>query len=85
MVGTHDDATAGDGNQACKFRAIALQFTDSRMTATEVLSAGLYYGVSLLTTVCTVLLVPFTALCTTFLAVMAVFFATFLAVRTGPA
>jgi hypothetical protein len=43
------------------------------------------YGVSVSTTVCTALVVPFTALCATFLAVFAVLFATFLAVRTGPA
>ena len=43
------------------------------------------YGVKVLTTVCTALLVPFTVLCATFFAVIAVFFATFLAVRTGPA
>jgi hypothetical protein len=43
------------------------------------------YGVSVSTTVCTALRVPFTALCATFLAVLAVLFATFLAVRTGPA
>jgi hypothetical protein len=43
------------------------------------------YGVNVLTTVCTALLVPFTALCATFFAVIAVLFATFLAVRTGPA
>lgn len=43
------------------------------------------YGVSVSTTVCTALLVPFTVLCATFLAVFAVLFATFLAVRTGPA
>jgi hypothetical protein len=43
------------------------------------------YGVNVLTTVCTALLVPFTALCATFFAVIAVPFATFLAVRTGPA
>ena len=43
------------------------------------------YGVNILTTVCTALLVPFTVLCATFFAVIAVSFATFLAVRTGPA
>src|SRR5205809_4592403 len=43
------------------------------------------YGVNVLTTVCTALLVPFTALCATFLVVIAVFFPAFLAVRTGPA
>jgi hypothetical protein len=43
------------------------------------------YGVTLFTTVCTALRVPFTVLWATFLAVIAVFFATFLAVRTGPA
>ena len=46
---------------------------------------GCDYGVNVLTTVCTALLVPLTALCATFLAVIAVLFATFLAVRTGPA
>ena len=43
------------------------------------------YGVTLLTTVCTALRVPFTVLCATFFAVITVLFATFLAVRTGPA
>ena len=43
------------------------------------------YGVNILTTVCTALLVPFTVLCATFLAVIAVSFATCRAVRTGPA
>ena len=46
---------------------------------------GLDYRVTLSTTVCTALLVPFTVLCATFFAVITVFFATFLAVRTGPA
>ena len=45
----------------------------------------LAYRVTLSTTVCTALLVPFTVLCATFFAVIAVLFATFLAVRTGPA
>src|SRR5438552_17903437 len=49
-------------------------------------STGLLdYGVNVLTTVCTALLVPFTVLCATFFAVIAVLFATFLAVRTGTA
>src|SRR6187455_3582182 len=43
------------------------------------------YGVTVWTTVCTALLVPFTVLWATFFAVIAVFLATFLAVRTGPA
>ena len=51
----------------------------------EFQAPGFDYGVNVLTTVCTALLVPFTALCATFLAVIAVLFATFLAVRTGPA
>jgi len=60
------------------------------MTAAKALpesqaTPGLDYGVNVLTTVCTALLVPFTVLCATFLAVIAVFFATVLAVRTGPA
>ena len=71
------------------FRLIALHLIDSRMTAAKALpesqALGFDYGVTLLTTVCTALLVPFTALCATFLAVIAVLFATFLAVRTGPA
>ena len=46
---------------------------------------GFDYGVTVLTTVCTALLVPLTVLCATFFAVIAVPFATFLAVRTGPA
>jgi hypothetical protein len=52
--------------------------------STTVLKASTY-GVNVLTTVCTALLVPFTVLCATFFAVIAVPFATFLAVRTGPA
>src|SRR5439155_14103214 len=43
------------------------------------------YRVSVSTTVCTALLVPFTTLCPTFLAVTAVLFATLAAVWTGPA
>jgi xanthine/uracil/vitamin C permease (AzgA family) len=43
------------------------------------------YGVNMLTTVCTALLVPFTVLCATFFAVIAVSLATCRAVRTGPA
>jgi hypothetical protein len=70
-------------------RLIALHLIDSRMAAAKALpefqAPGFDYGVNVLTTVCTALLVPFTALCATFLAVIAVFFATFLAVRTGPA
>jgi len=71
------------------FRLIALHLIDSRMVAAKTLpesqAPGFDYGVNVLTTVCTALLVPFTVLCATFLAVIAVFFATFLAVRTGPA
>ena len=43
------------------------------------------YRVSVPTTVCTALLVPFTTLCPTFLAVSAVLFVTLAAVLTGPA
>jgi hypothetical protein len=43
------------------------------------------YGVNVLTTVCTALLVPFTTLWPTFLAVCTLPFATFFAVLTGPA
>ena len=71
------------------FRLIALHLIDSRMVAAKTLpepqAPGFDYGVNVLTTVCTALLVPFTVLCATFFAVIAVFFATFLAVRTGPA
>ena len=71
------------------FRLIALHLIDSRMVAAKTLpesqAPGFDYGVNVLTTVCTALLVPFTVLCATFLAVIAVFFATCLAVRTGPA
>ena len=71
------------------FRLIALHLIDSRMAAAKALpkfqAPGFDYGVNVLTTVCTALLVPFTAPCATFLAVIAVFFVTFLAVRTGPA
>ena len=70
-------------------RLIALHLIDSRMAAAKGLpesqGPGFDYGVNVLTTVWTALLVPFTALCATFLAVIAVFFATFLAVRTDPA
>jgi len=69
-------------------RPIAIRPTESRLTAAKTLpksSAPSGYGVTLLTTVCTALLVPFTTLWATFLAVTAVFFATYLAVRTGPA
>ena len=70
-------------------RLIALRLIDSRMTAAKALpesqAPGFDYGVNVLTTVCTALLVPFTTLCATFFAVIAVLFATFLAVRTGPA
>jgi len=59
------------------------------MTAAKTLpesqAPGFDYGVNVLTTVCTALLVPFTVLCATFFAVIAVSFATCLAVRTGPA
>jgi hypothetical protein len=70
------------------FRLIELHLIDSRMdakTLPESQAPGFDYGVNVSTTVCTALLVPFTALCATFLAVIAVPFATFLAVRTGPA
>ena len=43
------------------------------------------YGVNVLTTVCTALLVPLTTLWPTFLAVCTLLFATFFAVLTGPA
>jgi hypothetical protein len=71
------------------FRLIARHLIDSRMPAAKGLpksqAPAFDYGVNVLTTVCTALLVPFTALCATFFAVIAVLFATFLAVRTGPA
>ena len=71
------------------FRLIALHLIDSRMATAKALlgsqTPGFDYGVNVLTTVCTALLVPFTVLCATFFAVIAVLFATFLAVRTGPA
>ena len=70
-------------------RLIALHLIDSSMVAAKTLpesqAPGFDYGVNVLTTVRTALLVPFTAVCATFLAVIAVFFATFLAVRAGPA
>jgi hypothetical protein len=70
-------------------RLIALRLSDSRMTVAKALpksqAPAFDYGVILLTTVCTALLVPLTALCATFLAVIAVLFATFFAVWTGPA
>jgi hypothetical protein len=70
------------------FSLIALHLIDSRMAAAKALSEpqvpGFDYGVNVLTTVCTDLLVPFTALCAAFFAVIAVLCATFFAVRAGP-
>jgi len=70
------------------FCLIALHLIDSRMAAAKALSEsqapGFDYGVNVLTTVCTALLVPFTALCAAFFAVIAVLCATFFAVRAGP-
>ncbi len=75
----NEDETRFDSFQQFVFetvlRLIALRLSDSRVKGKDCESqlAGFDYRVTLSTTVCTALLVPFTALCATFLAVIAVF------------